>query len=270
MKTSIAIMLFLIFTSPVFAQQADVAETYTDTGIPAPEEGMGQPSGFHGVLGAGFFTAKRIFGDNHLLINVGPVILMRYEDIAYWSLIGGGVWLAQTADHSLRFGAGARTHAGWVPGIDPYRAGMADRKGSVDGYLNAVWKTSLATFGVHYYHDILDGNLGDTASIRISKKVDMGNDLWLIPSIGAEWQSGARVDYYYGVRPEEALPSRPVYTGTSTLNANLGVAGHYRLSDSWSLLGGLFETRYGNGIVDSPIVTRRYQTLMFFGAGWMF
>jgi len=96
MKTAIAILLLLFFASPVFAQQADVAETYADIGIPAPEEGMGQPSGFHGI------------------------------------------------------------------------------------------------------------------------------------------------------------------------------AGHYRLSDSWSLLGGLFETRYGNGIVDSPIVTLRYQTLMFFGAGWRF
>jgi MipA family protein len=270
MKISIAVMLFIMSTSPVFAQQEDAAETYADSGMLAPGKGIGKPSGFHGVLGAGFFTAKRIFGDNHRLINVGPVILMHYEDTAYWSLIGGGVWLAQTADHSLRFGAGARAHAGWSPGFDPYRAGMADRKGSIDGYLNAVWRTPLATFGAHYYHDILNVSRGDTASIRISKKFDMGHDLWLIPSIGAEWQSGARVEYYYGVRPEEELPSRPVYTGTSALNANLGVAGLYSLSHSWSLLGGIFETRFGNGIVNSPIVTRRYQTLIFFGAGWRF
>lgn len=58
MKTSIALVLFLLFTSPVFAQQADVAETYTD-------------------------------------------------------------------------------------------AGMEERKGTADGCLNAVWRTPLATFGVH-------------------------------------------------------------------------------------------------------------------------
>ena len=270
MKSSIAIMLFLIFASPVFAQQEDPAETYTDTGMTAAEEGMGKPSGFHGVLGGGFFTAKRIFGDNHRLIFVQPVILMRYEDIAYWSLNGGGVWLAQTADHSLRFGAGVRSHAGWNPGFDPYRAGMAERTGTIDGYLIAVWRTSLATVGVHYYHDILHGNRGDTASIRISKKLNLGKDFWLIPSIGAERQSSARVGYYYGVRPEEELPIRPVYTGTSSINVNIGVAGLYHLSHSWSLLGGIYETQYGDGIVDSPIVTMRYQTLMFFGAGWRF
>ena len=270
MKASIAIILFFILSSPVFAQQKDPAETYADTGISAAEEGIGKPSGFHGVLGAGFFTAKRIFGDNHRLITVGPVILMRYEDIAYWSLNGGGVWLAQTADYSLRFGAGARAHEGWSAGFDPYRAGMADRKGTIDGYLNAVWRTSLATFGVHYYHDILHGNRGDAASIRVSKKLDLGNDLRLIPSIGAEWQSGEQVDYYYGVRPEEELPARPAYIGTSAVNTNLGIAGLYRLSSSWSLLGGAFMTRYDKSIFDSPIVTRRYAAVLFLGAGWRF
>ncbi len=30
----------------------------------------------------------------------------------------------------------------------------------------------------------------------------------------------------------------------------------------WSLLGGVFVIRYGDGIVDSPIVTRRYSTVI--------
>ena len=270
MKASIFVLLFLIFTFPVFAQQEQPGETYADTDMLAPTQGIEKPSGFHGRLGAGFFTAKRIFGDNHLLVNTGPVILLRYEDIAYWSLTGGGVWIAQTADHSLRFGAGIRSRAGWNPGFDPYRQGMADRDGTIDGYLNAVWNTSLMTVGAHYYHHVLGGGKGDTASLRISRRFALGEDLWLIPSTGAEWQSGERVDYYYGVRPAEVLPTRPAYAGTRTINADIGLAGLYRLSRSWSLIGGVFETRYGDSIAESPIVTMRYQTLYFLGAGWTF
>jgi hypothetical protein len=85
MKTSFAIMLFFIFASPLFAQQEHAAETYADTDMPALEAGIGKPPDFHGIIGAGFFTAKRIFGDNHMLVSVGPVFLMRYDDIAYWS-----------------------------------------------------------------------------------------------------------------------------------------------------------------------------------------
>jgi len=62
MKISIVIVIFLMFTSRVFAQQENPAETYADTGIPADEAGAERPSGFHGVLGGAFFTEHRIFG----------------------------------------------------------------------------------------------------------------------------------------------------------------------------------------------------------------
>ncbi len=199
-----------------------------------------------------------------------PFVLMRYEDWAYWSLTGGGVWLAQSDDHALRFGAGVRIHGGWRPDNDPNLEGMETRRTSLDGYLNAVWRTSLATIGIHYYHDVLDANRGDAASLRLSRRFRAGTDLWLTPSIGAEWQNSRRVDYYYGVRPEEALPDRPAYTGTETINTNGGLAAGYRLSQSWMLMGGVFLTRYGSGIVDSPIVARRYATTVYAGAGWRF
>ncbi len=281
MQIIIVIMLFFISTSSVFAQAAlpssafaqteKPAETYADTDMTSPEDGIEKQAGFHGMVGYGFFTAKRIYGDNHRLINPNPVILMRYGDKAYWSLNGGGLWLAQTPDHSLRFGVGARELAGTIPGIDPYRAGMAQRKGFIDGFVNAVWRTPLVTVGAHYYHDFMkSGDRSDAATLRVSKEFLLGHGLWLIPSIGVEWQSGARVTYYYGVRPEEELPTRPVYSGSSAVNADIGFAGLYRLAHSLSLMGGVFETRYGNSIVESPIVTRRYQTLLFFGAGWCF
>ncbi len=147
---------------------------------------------------------------------------------------------------------------------------MEARKSSLDGYLNALWRTSLVVIGARYYHDILNANRGDAASLRLSKNFNMNEDLRLTPSIGVEWQNSERVDYYYGVRPGEALAFRPAYAGTAAVNASAGLAGAYRLSRSWSLLGGVFTTRYGSGIVDSPIVTRRYSTLVYGGAGWRF
>jgi outer membrane protein len=270
MKTLIIIMLFSsVLFSPVFAEE-EVTETYTDAGVPAQERQALRPSDFHGILGAALFSGQRILGDDGRRISLFPLLLMRYKDIAYWSLGGGGVWLVQAEDHSLRFGAGVRIHSGWRQGDDPALAGMESRRGSLDGYLNALWRTSPVTIGVHYYHDVLYANRGDAASLRFSKNYEPTEDLRLTPSIGAEWRNSERVNYYYGVRPEEVLPSRPAYDGAAAVNTNAGLAGSYRLSDSWSLLGGVFTTRYGSGIVDSPIVTRRYSTLVYAGVGWMF
>ncbi len=272
MKTFMSVItLCLVFCSPVFAEEEDLTETYTDAGVPVREGALeARPSGVHGILGGAFFGGKRIIGDNDTIAGLFPLVLLRYKDAAYWSLTGGGVWLLQTEDHSLRFGAGLRSHGGWRAGDDPALAGMETRKGSIDGYLNAVWRTPLVSIGAHYYHDVLNTNRGDTASLRLSRTFSAGDNLRLTPSIGAGWMNSDRVNYYYGVRPEEALPTRPEYRGTSTINANAGLAGLYPLSHSWSLLGGVFATRFGRGIVDSPIVTRRYSTIVFLGAGWRF
>ena len=270
MKTFISIIALSFFLcSPIYAEQ-EVTEIYTDTGVPIREEGVSEPAGFHGTLGVGFFGSKKIIGDGGTIIAVSPVVMLRYKDLAYWSLGGGGVWLLQADDHSLRFGAGIRTHPGWGPGKDPYLAGMETRKGSLDGYLNVVWKTPIVTTGVGYYHDVLNAKRGDTASLRFSKNIMLSEDLRLTPSVGGEWRSNERVDYYYGVHYDEVLPVRPAYTGTATVNMNAGLASVYHLSHSWNLLGGVFMTRYGNGIVDSPIVTRRFSTLVYLGAGWSF
>lgn len=268
-KTFIGIIaLSLILCSPIYAEQ-EMTEIYTDTGVPT-RQGFSETEGFHGTLGAGFSVSKRIIGEKDgTIIIVGPMVFLRYEDLAYWSLRGGGVWLLQTDDHSLRFGAGIRTHSGWSPGDDPQLVGMEIRRGSLDGYLNAVWRTSIVTTGIGYYHDVLGSKYGDTASLRFSKDIMLSENLRLTPSIAGEWRSSERVDYYYGVHSGEVLPSRPAYIGKATVNMNAGIAGVYYLPH-WNLLGGVFMTRYGNGIVDSPIVNRRYSTLVYLGAGWSF
>lgn len=270
MKTLLSLLLFSITLVPhVFADTTeDVTEVYTDAG--PPKSGQAMPSGIHGILGLALFNGQKIIGDEGRRTSVFPLILMRYRDIAYWSIGGGGVWLARSDDRALKFGAGAKIAGGWQPDDDPELAGMNKRKSSVDGYLNGVWRTSLVTVGVHLYHDVGDASRSSMASLRFSRPFRIGDNARITPSIGATWQDSDRVDYYYGVRPEEALPSRPAYQGRETVNYNAGVTGGYRLTRSWSLLGGCFRTRYGNAIVDSPIVERRYATTVFFGIGWRF
>lgn len=267
-KICTMLLLALVFCTPVFADTTeDVTEVYTDAGVKKADEQA--PSGFHGILGAGLFSGQRIVGDDGRKLVLLPLVLVRYRDSAYWSIGGGGGWLLQSEDHSLRFGAGLRAVGGRKPD-DPGLAGMERRKGSVDGYLNLAWRTQFATIGAYYYRDIGGASRGDSASLRLSRNFRAGDRLFLTPSLGAVWQDSERVDYYYGVRPEEALPWRPAYIGSNAINANAGLSALYVLPSRWSLLGGVIATRYGREIVDSPIVSRRYSTTVYTGAGWRF
>lgn len=270
MKKVLFIILFSIACiSPAFADTVEeLTEVYTDAGVPTSDQN--RPSGLHGILGAALFSGQRIIGDDGIRTVPLPVILVLYKDIAYWSIGGGGVWFLRSDDRSLGLGAGIRVQGGWTPGDDPELAGMQKRKSSIDGYVNGVWRTSLVTVGARFYHDIGEVSRSNAANLRLSRNFRINDDFRITPSIGATWYDSKRVDYYYGVRPEEAFLFRPAYTGRDTIDVNAGLAGAYLLPRSWSLLGGVVITRFGNGIVDSPIVTRRNATMIYFGAGWKF
>ena len=135
-----------------------------------------------------------------------------------------------------------------------------------EGWFNAAYQVRLAS-GREVILKIAPPKGAEV--LTYEKNIMLTENLRLTPSIAGEWRSKERVDYYYGVHSDEILPSRPAYTGKATVNMNAGLASVYYLQH-WNLLGGVFMTSYGKGIVDSPIVTRNVSTLVFLGAGWSF
>ncbi len=262
-------LAFLGVCQPAHADTAgELTEAYIDAGV--PDGATITPSGFHGILGAGLVNGERIVGDARRRTVLLPLVLMTYEDWAYWSIGGGGVWLYHSDDRSLRFGLGLKLHLGYRPDDDPELAGMEKRKSSIDGYANALWQTPVVNIGATYYHDIGKVSRGDAATVRISHNFQITPDLRLTPSVGLEWESAGLVNYYYGVRPSETLPDRPAYAGHESVNYGAGVTGAYRLRRSWYLLAGLYAIHLSDGISDSPIVKRRHTKVGYVGAGWRF
>jgi len=247
---------------------ADLTEIYTDSGAPGLE--YAAPSGIHGIIGVGLFRGERIIGDTRRRTALLPIVLMTYQDWAYWSIGGGGLWFFQSDDHSLKLGIGVKVHPGYRPADNPDLAGMEPRSTSLDGFVNGLWKTPVVNVGVRWYHDIGQVSRGDSITLRFSRNFAINREFRLTPSLGIDWLNAKYVDYYYGVRQDEALPGRPAYAGRAVMNVGVGLAGAYRAGPSWSLLGGLYSTHLGAGIEDSPIVTSRNSTLAYFGAGWMF
>ena len=251
------------------ARAADLTGTYQQ--VDTLTSDTTSTSGFHGMVGAGLFNGQSIIVDSERKTALRPLFFLRYEDWAYLSLRGGGVWLLQSADRSLRLGLGVTVHSGYNPYHESDLAGMDRRRASIDAGVNASWRTSIVDVGLSYAHDVANASKGDTASIRVSHGFMVEPRLRLTPSIGARWESAKVVDYYYGVRPNEALlPDRPAYQGRETTNYIAGISADYRLTKEWSLLGDIRTTHFGSGITDSPVVARKESTWVFVGAGWHF
>lgn len=96
------------------------------------------------------------------------------------------------------------------------------------------------------------------------------NSLKITPSVGLAWQSNNLVDYYYGVRSDEARAGRPAYSPDTAVNWLWGVDANYRLNDKWTLLGGFTYYWLDSEIRNSPIVSRDYSISIIAGAMYKF
>lgn len=261
--------LQLLLVNSVLADAiTDLTEVYTAEGVPGKTEAA--LSGFYGLIGAGLFNYEKIVGDRGRKNVLLPIVILTYQDWAYWSIGGGGVWLFQSEDRSVKLGVGLKVHRGFEAEDEDVYAGMSERRRSLDGSVNALWKTNLVNTSVHYYHDIGKASKGASATLKFSHAFSLSQRLKLIPNIGAEWVSTNVVDYYYGVTSAESTPTRPAYTGQETINYSAGLNATYFMNREWLLLGGVNFSQLGTGIVDSPLVPRSNSVLVYFGATWLF
>ncbi len=228
------------------------------------------PRGLHGLLGAGLIDGQRPIGEQGRRAGLLPLVVLRYDDWAWWTIAAGGVWLAQSEDRSLRFGVGARLHGGWRPDDDPLLAGMDRRRGSLDGSVDLSWRTRALNLRVAYYADLGDVSNGESATLGVSHAFRLGERSALIPSFALTRESSPEVDYYYGVRPAEVTSFRPAYSGRAAVNSRAGLTAARLVDRSWVLLGGVYAVRYGPGIAQSPIVTHRTVNALHVGAAWRF
>ena len=96
------------------------------------------------------------------------------------------------------------------------------------------------------------------------------NNLKISPSVGLAWQSDNLVDYYYGVRNDEARSGRPAYDPGQAVNWLWGFDANYRLNDSWTLMTGFTYYWLDNDIRHSPIVSRNYSISIIAGVMYKF
>lgn len=135
-----------------------------------------------------------------------------------------------------------------------FLAGMAERRMSADAglRLKGSWDHFETTFTA--MTDALSRHDGQELGLVFGFPMKAGG--WTItPGLGAEWQSDDLADYYYGVEPDEALPSRPAYEVGSTVNPRVELSLRKPFGGrKWTFFSTLTQEWLGSEIRDSPIV----------------
>jgi outer membrane protein len=155
------------------------------------------------------------------------------------------------------------------PDIPATLAGMEIREPSADIGLAYRYFANWGTVHGELLHDAFGVHGGSEA--RLGYSYDWRQGRWTLrPSAFLGLRSSKLNDYYYGVRPEEALATRPAYAPGNGLSVWLGIYGAYQLTERWRLIGGGGVIILDRDIADSPIVKTNVLPTGFVGAAYDF
>jgi len=202
-------------------------------------------------VGGGFIASPRPYiGTDPKLFPI-PVVGLRYKRWFVQGIRGGYDVLRKGAFTGSVF-AQAR-FAGLEPEASPFLEGMETRKKSADAGGELVYRGRPIGFRAGFIADMLGRSKGQELSLLAVTGAPLGRLLVLVGA-GPRWVSANRIDYYYGVKGEEARPWRPAYEGAATWNFDINLTVRLKISEKWRLFTLVNREGFGSGIRNSPLV----------------
>src|SRR4051812_14036555 len=148
--------------------------------------------------------------------------------------------------------------------IPPALAGMAKREPGFDAGASAQVGGSWGIAFAEVLHDVSSASHGSELRLGYHYPWRSGR-LWLRPHVQLGIRDAKLNNYYYGVRPDEALPDRPAYAARGGIAPQVGLYAAYNLTERMRLIGGYTLTRWPNTIAGSPIVDNRVERQLTLG-----
>ncbi|MET0208750.1 MAG: MipA/OmpV family protein, partial [Burkholderiaceae bacterium] len=145
---------------------------------------------------------------------------------------------------------------GYEASDSPALAGMAERKDGFWGGVGATWRNPVAQVSAEWLTDLSGHSKGQKIQLQVDRRFGW-NSFGLTPRVQAQWLDKDHVTYYYGVRAEEALPTRAAYAAKSAMTMEAGLRLDYSLATHHTMFLDLSATRLPDEIRDSPIVDRK-------------
>ena len=210
------------------------------------------------ALGIGFNTRQQPYTGVKRDNKVFPLVLW---DTRWVKVAGNGleVKLAKVAlTDAQQLSAGLRLsyqRDGYKAGDSLTLSGMEDRKSGIWAGAGVTWTNPIGQVDAQWLADVSGHSKGQRMQIQAEHRFGWGS-FGLTPKLQAQWSSSKVVDYYFGVRQQEALPTRPEYSASAATSLGAGLRLDYIAGAHHTVFVDLSETHLPNEIKQSPILDR--------------
>jgi len=138
-------------------------------------------------------------------------------------------------------------------------SGMDNRTMSLEGGLRAKYTFEHSDVTATLSQDVTGTSKGYTFNAVYNYTLFETENSSLSAYAGAEYFSGKKSDYYYGVRAKEATLQRPEYHADDALNPYVGVTEFFAFSEQWAVVLNVEYKHLDNTLFHSPIVSDHSQ-----------
>lgn len=216
-------------------------------------------------IGLGAAILERPYKEYDRETKVVPIL---YFDNRWLSVNGGRLDFKVNRSETLNLRLRARYALdGYDADDSPFLAGMGDRDDSVWLGGAAMWKPAFAELSAEYLTDTMDNSKGSRFRVEVERRFAAGR-FGFTPRLAVDWLDEKYVAYYYGVRPDEALPQRPAHAGEATTNLEAGLRVDYSPGARHTFFLDASAVKLGSAIKDSPLTGKSEQLRLT--AGYLF
>jgi MipA family protein len=267
MRTLATALLLALAAAPAFAQEPAPAESPAPEGAEpaAASAPAGQPRWTLGLMALNRNAPYVGLDEGNYVVP-----LVRFEGESFYLRgLRGGWRVYNQGNFELAAIAQARLD-GYDPDDSDFLTGMDERKFSMDVGMSADWRVKgIGNFEAAVVVDALDRSGGVETSLGWNGLVRAGQ-WFIIPGVSGRWQDASLVDYYYGVRPDEALPDRPAYRPGAAFKPEVSVLLNRNFGSKrrWSFFARAAHEWLPSNVSDSPIVQGDGNTSVFLGLGY--
>lgn len=160
--------------------------------------------------------------------------------------------------------------SGYEASDSSHLSGMAERKSGAWAGAKVEWENDVADVSLELLGDASRNSKGKRMLLGIGRKWFINPNLMLIPQVGVEWVDKNYVDYYYGVRSNEARAGRAAYSGKATVNPEISLTGIYTFDKNHSMMLNIGVKSLGKGIKNSTLVERSSEHQVMVGYKYSF
>lgn len=155
---------------------------------------------------------------------------------------------------------GDREQVNWRDLSERRMAGL----GGIEYSLSGSW----VDFQLQWLKDVTDIHHGEERRISLAKFWNTGSHSYGV-SVGAIWQSEEIINYYFGVKPDEADVENQ-YEAGSGVSTLLRFDWNYKLSKSWDLRSVVSYRYLPSEISSSPLIKNNNVVTVFVGGVYHF